>query len=158
MPLFQSTVIPSHISNTKWTRTDKTDYFMPLFHSTVIPSHISNRPVRYLDAARVEDIAITVKGSRGQPVEQGDNVTLTCTWDRGNPPHTAALFDERNRRLVSHVITSGDAGQLEHVIHDVQCKDSGLIRCEAEGASVNKSIVLLVKCEHVVLYYHCLLL
>ena len=103
-------------------------------------------------------MTITVEGSKRQTVEQGDNVTLTCTWNQGNPPHTAAIFDESNTRLVSLNITNSDVVQIEHVIYGVQCKDSGLFRCEAAGASVNKSILLLVKCEHVVWYYPCLLL
>ena len=84
-------------------------------------------------------------------------MTLTCTWDPGNPPRTAAFLDERDMELPSEVITDEDSMQIKHVINDVRCKDSGVIHCEAANASVNQSATLLVQCECLTEYRYVLL-
>ena len=92
-------------------------------------------------------MAVTVNGSHPQPVEQGATVTLTCTWDQGNPPRTVAFFDEGGRELVSKVIASGDRIQIVHVVEKARCQNSGVFRCEATGSGVGRSATLLVQCE-----------
>ena len=100
-----------------------------------------------IDAPEIEDLAMMVEGRAVQFIEEGASVTLTCSLDQGNPPRTATFFDHSRSELVPRVTAEGDAMQIEHVIDGVQCQDSGLIRCEAEGATVNKSALMLVQCQ-----------
>ena len=41
--------------------------------------------------------------------------------------------------------------QIEHVINDAQCEDSGQVYCKVTGTTAHKSVLLLVLCEYEVL-------
>ena len=86
-------------------------------------------------------------GNQTGIVQQGATVTLTCTWDPGYPPHKHAFLERRGLELKTKVVKEDNPKQIEHVINDAQCEDSGQVHCKVAGTTANKSVLLLVLCE-----------
>ena len=96
-------------------------------------------------------MAVESNGNQTGIVQQGATVTLTCTWDPGHPPHNHAFLERRGLEMKAEVVKEDNPMQIEHVINDAQCEDSGQVYCKVAGTTANKSVSLLVLCEYEVL-------
>ena len=96
-------------------------------------------------------MAVESNGNQTGIVQQGATVTLTCTWDPGYPPHNHAFLERRGLELKAEVVKEDTPMQIEHVINDAQCEDSGQVYCKVTGTTAHKSVLLLVLCEYEVL-------
>nr|KAG5705512.1 hypothetical protein BaRGS_009165 [Batillaria attramentaria] len=74
--------------------------------------------------------------------DRDQTLNIICLWENGNPPVTARLLDRHGVEMEGNIYSSG---QIRYRFPAVGCQDAGLIRCEAPGASHNKTVMLLVK-------------
>ncbi|XP_070203176.1 uncharacterized protein [Littorina saxatilis] len=74
-------------------------------------------------------------------------VNISCQWKEGNPPDPPQLSRDGVVLSTNTSVKRGSLRHVSHVIHHVLCNDTGIISCEAAGASSNKSQMLHVKCE-----------
>nr|KAG5705514.1 hypothetical protein BaRGS_009167 [Batillaria attramentaria] len=74
--------------------------------------------------------------------DRDQTLNIICLWENGNPPVTARLLDRHGVEMEDSIDSSG---QIRYRFPAVGCQDAGLIRCEAPGASHNKTVTLLVR-------------
>ncbi|KAK7454127.1 hypothetical protein BaRGS_00039580, partial [Batillaria attramentaria] len=68
------------------------------------------------------------------PANQGDNITVRCDYEEGNPP------------IVPKIVHRHGTKTSPFTFHNVDCDDAGELRCEAPGAPENLTATLLVNC------------
>ncbi|KAK7477987.1 hypothetical protein BaRGS_00030745, partial [Batillaria attramentaria] len=84
-------------------------------------------------------------GADDQLIQQGANISLTCSLDAGNPPVYNVSFISQSGDIHSPATTEGIDSAV-YTIHNVSCVDLGNVRCEVPGADVNGTTRLLVRC------------
>ena len=63
-------------------------------------------------------MAVAGSGNQTGIAQRGATVTLTCTWDPGNPPHNHVVLERRGLELSAEVVKEDNPKQVEHVIDD----------------------------------------
>ncbi|XP_025103334.1 uncharacterized protein LOC112569672 [Pomacea canaliculata] len=73
-------------------------------------------------------------------INEGQQVTISCSFDTGNPPVTFRLVDRTGKELTT------DKENLSTLL-SVKCEDTWpLVRCEGDRSEQNRSVLLLVRC------------
>lgn len=71
-------------------------------------------------------------------------VNITCSYINGNPPVIIRMADASGHTMSS----TQEEGPLTMFWGKVQCNEVWpTIRCEAPGSELNRSVVILVRCE-----------
>ncbi|XP_025100900.1 uncharacterized protein LOC112568077 [Pomacea canaliculata] len=91
-------------------------------------------------------ISLTVNGSEvsgNYLIDEFQEVSISCTFDPGNPPGKFFLFDKTGNEIKA---TRGE--DYLNLSLTLQCEDDWpTVRCEGSGSKTNKSVSFLVRCR-----------
>lgn len=94
-------------------------------------------------------ILLTVDGREvnGHLITEGQQVSISCSFEKGNPPASFYLLDNNSQRLN----TTAAENYLNYTF-SAQCSSAwSTVRCEGNGSEQNKSVSFAVACEYVLL-------
>ncbi|XP_025099907.1 uncharacterized protein LOC112567434 isoform X2 [Pomacea canaliculata] len=87
--------------------------------------------------------SLTVDGGDNVIIDEGQVVSVSCFFEKGNPPAHFYLLDKHGTKLNS----SSSEGHLRSSL-TARCEDDWpVVRCEGNGSQHNRSVTLLVKCR-----------
>ncbi|XP_025102166.1 uncharacterized protein LOC112568867 isoform X2 [Pomacea canaliculata] len=82
-------------------------------------------------------------------IDEGQKVSVFCSFYKGSPPVTFRLADKANREVISDVNSNGicmEEDQLNFSL-SVDCEDNWpTVVCEGSGSTNNRSVSFLVRC------------
>lgn len=74
-------------------------------------------------------------------INEGQKVTISCNFNKGNPPVVFHLFNSNGNNLTK------SEGPLDMLL-TAQCEDDWpTVHCQGNGSERNRSLSLLVRCE-----------
>ncbi|XP_070203485.1 uncharacterized protein [Littorina saxatilis] len=77
---------------------------------------------------------------------RNSTINILCLWKEGHPPQSVTLKKDGVELTSNESVQQNNLSLTEHIIHNVQCNDTGMISCEAPGARENMTELLYVKC------------
>lgn len=104
-----------------------------------------------LDSPKITALHVNGQDVNGTHVgEQHQEVNVSCYFTNGSPLVSIRILDDTGHTLSS---TTHGQGPLTLSLGVYHCQDNWpVIRCEALGSEINRSVAIVVRCEFIIFY------
>ncbi|PVD27360.1 hypothetical protein C0Q70_12516 [Pomacea canaliculata] len=128
-------------------RRQYTDIVWEKFVQNTASVVLKHTKMQVLYAPGIESLQVDTKNvtEKDHLVDKGQKVTITCSFDPGNPPDIFHLL-----RNGDQILSSSQTGQrrLDYSLVVDDCSEVWpMIRCQAEGSNLSRSVAILVRCS-----------